>query len=255
MKTEKPKSILKKSLKIFLLSAGILAIIAVLWAVFNLPIFVDRFCIRSEAPTESDYIICVAAGLTIGNLPTDDGWGRIYTAVQLYLDGFGRKIIFTGGGSSRVSEAEVYDEAARWLGLADEDSILDPGPNQTSKHPKNILSLNDITVRRETTLNIVTSRLHSKRTALCFKKAGFMNFRLVTDYTATGERMVDNRTVSRLHAEPFLRAKKTSQLPAFQQSDKIYDDIFTRLKWRSAYFFTTLRELSAMLIYKLKGYI
>ena len=80
-------------------------------------------------------------GFDRGNLPTDDGWGRIYTAVQLYFDGFGRKIVFTGGGTGRVSEAEVYAEAARWLGLSEEDAVLDPGPNQTSEHPKNILSI------------------------------------------------------------------------------------------------------------------
>lgn len=246
---------MKKSLKAYLYSTGILAIIVVLWPVFDLPLFIDRLCIRAGEAIEADYIICAAAGLTKGNLPTDDGWGRIYTSVQLYLDGFGRKIIFTGGGSSQISEAEVYAEAAQWLGMGEGDAILDPGPNRTSEHPKNLLTLGDVEIRREMALNIVTSKLHSKRTSLCFKKAGFMNFRLVTDYTATGERMVDNRTVSRLHAEPFLRAIKTSQLPAFKQSDKVYDDIFTRLKWRSAYLFTTLRELSAMLIYRLKGYI
>jgi len=252
---ERPKSILKKYLKIYLFNTGILVLIVILWTLFNFPILIDRICIRSEAPTDAEYIVCVGAGFITGNLPTDDGWGRIYTSVQLYLDGFGRKIIFTGGGSSRVSEAEVYAEAARWLGLGENDAVLDPGPNQTSEHPKNILALRDAAIDRGTALNIVTSGLHSKRTVLCFKKAGFTNFRLVTNYTATGKRVAEGKVVSRSNAEPFLRAKKTSQLPAFKQSDKVYDDIFTRLKWRSAYFFTTLRELSAMLIYKLKGYI
>jgi uncharacterized SAM-binding protein YcdF (DUF218 family) len=251
----KTGSILRKSLKFYLLFAGGLFSVSVLWAILGLPIFLDRICIRSEAPVEADYIVCVGAGLTGGNLPTDDGWGRIYTAVQLYLDGFGRKVVFTGGGSGRVSEAEVYSEAARWLGLGEGDAVLDPGPNQTSEHPKNIMMIEGAGIGKETPLDIVTSTLHSKRTALCFGKAGFTNFRLVTAYRATGRRKVEGRIVSRYNAAEYLRDEKKSVLPAFKQSDKVYDDVFTRLKWRSAYFFTTLRELAALAAYKVKGLI
>jgi len=247
--------IFKKSLKFYLLFAGILFSVSVLWTILGLPIFIDRICIRSEAPVEAEYIVCVGAGLTGGNLPTDDGWGRIYTAVQLYLDGYGKKVVFTGGGSGRVSEAEVYSEAARWLGLGEGDAVLDPGPNQTSEHPKNIMMIDGVGIGRATPLDIVTSTLHSKRTALCFAKAGFTNFRLVTSYRATGRRKVEGRIVSRYNAGEYLREKKTSGLPAFKQSGKTYNDVFMRLKLRSAYFFTTLRELSALAVYKVKGLI
>jgi uncharacterized SAM-binding protein YcdF (DUF218 family) len=246
--------ILKKSLKFYLVFAGIFLTVFVLWTILGLPIFIDRICIRSEAPVEAAYIVCVGGGITGGNLPSDDGWGRIYTAVQLYLDGFGKKIIFTGGGSGRVSEAEVYAEAARWLGLGEGDAILDPGPNQTSEHPKNIILIEGVGIGKETTLDIVTSTLHSKRTALCFGKAGFTKFRLVTAYRATGRRKVEGRIVSRYNAAEYLRDEKKSVLPAFKQSDKVYNDVFMRLKWRSAYFFTALRELAALAAYKVKGF-
>jgi uncharacterized SAM-binding protein YcdF (DUF218 family) len=251
----KAGSFLKKSFKIYLLFAGIFLSVYVLWAILGLPIFIDRICIRSEEPLEPEYVVCVGAGLTEGNLPTDDGWGRIYTAVQLYLDGYGKKVVFTGGGSGRVSEAEVYSEAARWLGLEERDGVLDPGPNQTSEHPKNIKMIEGAGIGRETRLDIVTSMLHSKRTAMCFVKAGFTNFRLVTAYRATGRRKVEGRIVSRYNAAEYLRDEKKSILPSFKQSDKTYNDVFMRLKWRSAYFFTTLRELAALAAYKVKGLI
>lgn len=42
---------------------------------------------------------------------------RIYTSVQLHADGFAPIVIFTGRGNAKVSEAEIYADAAEWLGL------------------------------------------------------------------------------------------------------------------------------------------
>ena len=248
-------AILKKILRLYLWTSASFLLLFVFWALTGLPLFIDRECILSQEPADAEYIVCVGAGFTTGNLPTDDGWGRIYSAVQLYLDGFGRKIIFTGGGSSRISEAEVYAEAAHWLGLGENDALLDWAPIKL----RNTLGIFSFSRTPQSTKEhpstSATSELHSKRTALCFKKAGFKNFRLVTGYSATGKRIVEEKVVSRPSAEPFLRAERTSQLSGFKQSDKVYNDVFFRLKWRSSHFFTTLRELSALLIYKLKGYI
>ena len=251
----KEGALLKKTVKTILWIAGGLGTVFALWMVLGFPIFFDRLCIVSQDPADSDCIVCVGAGLTSGNLPTDDGWGRIYTAVQLYLDGYGRKIVFTGGGSARISEAEVYAEAARWLGMAETDALLDPGPNQTSEHPRNIQAIPGAGITPSTPLNIVTSELHSKRTALCFKKAGFSSFRLVTGYTATGSRIAEGRVVSRPEAAQFLRSERTSSLPGFRQSGKVYRDIFMRMRARSWRFFTALREIAALAAYKIKGYI
>jgi uncharacterized SAM-binding protein YcdF (DUF218 family) len=262
--------VLKKALKIILIISAFFFLVVLLWMVAGFPLFFDRICIFSQAPADADYIVCVGAGLTTGNLPTDDGWGRIYTAVQLYLDGFGKKIIFTGGGSGRVSEAEVYAEAAHWLGMNESDRYLDPGPNQTSEHPGNIQRIPGIAITAATPVNIVTSPLHSKRTALCFKKAGYSNFRLVTSFSATGRRTAvrvvpsekagepparKEIVVSRPGAVDLLRAEKTSTLPGFRRSGKVYDDLFIKMRARSWRFFTAFRELAAMAVYKIKGYI
>ena len=76
----------------------------------------------------------------------------------------------------------------------------------------------------------MTSTLHSKRTALCFVKAGFTNFRLVTAYRATGRRKMEGRIVSRYNAAEYIRDEKKSAFPAFKQSGKAYNDVFLRLK-------------------------
>jgi uncharacterized SAM-binding protein YcdF (DUF218 family) len=221
---------MKKFIRILFFSGGALFFLIVFWFLASLPLGFDRFCIRSQAPVTSEYIVCVAGGITSGELPTEDGWQRIYTAVQLYFDGWGKKIIFTGGGSGKMSEAEVYAEAAGWLGMAQEDAILDSG--------------------LEKALNIVTTPLHSKRTALCFAKAGFTNMRLVVAYRATGK-----LPTSRPDSTTYIRSEKKSKVADFKPSDKVYNDVFMRMKVRSAYFFTALRELAALAAYKLKGYI
>ena len=68
-------------------------------------------------------IVCIAGGMSGQNLPLEDGWERVYTAVQLQADGFGPTIVFSGGGTAQISEAEVYAEAARWLGAPDTNRL------------------------------------------------------------------------------------------------------------------------------------
>ena len=256
--------------KIVLPGAGALLLLFVLWTAAGLPLLIDRLCFFSEAPVDAEHIVCVCAGLAAGNLPTDDGWRRIYTAVQLYLDGYGRKIIFTGGGAGRVSEAEVYAEAALWLGMGAGDALLDPVPGSTAEHPANVLKIPEAGISTATPLDIVTSPLHSRRTALCFKKAGFSHFRLVTEYSASGRRTAVRLVpsdkpgeppaardvlVSRPDAPAHLREERSSGLSAFKRSGKSYDDFFIRMRQRTWTLFTSCRELAAMAAYKLKGLI
>jgi uncharacterized SAM-binding protein YcdF (DUF218 family) len=264
------KGWLRRIIRAYFWCATFFIIIIALWTIVGIPLYFDRLCIKSELPIEAEYIVCIGAGLGAGNLPTNDGWDRIQTSVQLYLDGFAQKIIFTGGGSERISEAEVYSEAARWLGMSEEDALLEPESGQTSDHPVNIKKIRGATINPDTDLDIVTSELHSKRTALCFKKAGYSQFRLVTRYQATGRRTkmivlqpkksgelsaTKEVVVSRPNSDQFLRNNRSSGLPSYRQSNKRYSDIFMRARERTWRFFTALRELAAMAAYKIKGYI
>ena len=168
-------------------------------------------------------------------------WDRIYTAVQLQADGFAPKIIFSGGGTEQISEAEVYAEAARWLGSPADAIVLDPRPGSTAEHPRNLLELRTLQVRRDTPLLVVTSPLHSKRAALCFRKAGFTNFRMVVRHEAQ-------------RAGPAVaRSLRRSAFDTFRPSGKRYDDPVNRLKWGLDRLLTTLRELVAIGVYKYRG--
>ncbi len=232
-----------KAAKIYLIVAGIGFNVFVFWMGVKFPIYFDRLLIKSERPISAKAIICIAGGISDNNLPTDAGWHRIYTATQLYFDGYAPTIIFTGGGTEKITEAEVYAEAAQWFGCPEEAMIFDPNPNSTAEHPLNILKNEHLNIDQNSALNIVTSALHSRRTAMCFKKNGFTNFRMITYYS------------SKKPDPKIVRSLKTSRFKAFRPSKKKYDDIFMRLRRRTSYFFTALRELAAILWYKVKGYV
>jgi hypothetical protein len=51
-----------------------------------------------------------------------------------------------------------------------------------------------------------------------------------------------------------VRSLRVSQFETFWPSKKRYDYIFMRLKGRIGYFFMALREVGAILWYKVKGY-
>ncbi len=209
----------------------------------GLPILIDRWLVKTERPVQADYIVCLSGGVTGDNLPSEAGWRRIYTACQLYLDGYGKKIVFAGGGASDVSEAEVYAEAAMWLGCAEQSFAFEPGAGSTADHPLSLLGSNELGISKESALNIVTSPLHSRRTALCFKKAGFQNFRVVANY------------VSRKQDPALVRQLRTSRFEFYQPSGKTYDDVLMRLRTRSGYFFEALREAAAIGLYWINGKI
>ena len=215
-----------------------------IWTAVGGPFYFDRLLIKKDSPQKASYIVCVTGGLSSDYLPTEDGWQRIYTSVQLYLDGYAPKIVFSGGGTEKVTEAEVYAEAAAWFGCPAADILFEPGAGSTAEHPGRLLRLSQLNISKSTSLNIVTTPLHSRRTAGVFKKSGFTNYRLVTQYSAR-----------KLKDPVVVRSLRESRFAEFQPNGKNYDDIFNRLKWRTGYFFSSLRELAALVSYKIKGKI
>jgi len=207
----------------------------------GMPILLDRLVIEADHPVPARAIVCLAGGVSSQNLPLQDGWDRVYTAVQLQADGFAPTIVFSGGGTAEISEAEVYAEAARWLGTPGEAIVLDPRPGSTADHPRNLLELQAVQIHRDTPILVVTSPLHSKRVALCFRKAGFTNFRVVVGHEA------------RSMGPAVARSLRRSAIGAYRPSGRRYDDPLNRLKWGLDRLLITIRELVAIGAYKLRG--
>ena len=230
-----------KALRIYLLVCGIGINVFVLWMVVGWPVFIDRWLDVSEQPHKAEAIVCLGEGLTGNRLPLDQGWRGIHTALELYHDGWAEKVVFSGGGGGSISEGELYAEAAEWLGLPGPAVLIDPFPHSTAEHPQTLLKLDGFT--KDTPLIIVATSNHSRRAFLCFKKAGFSNFRMVTHYQAK------NR------APDVMRSLKTSRFKDFQPSSKKYNDFMMRLKIRSYHFLDAVREIMAICWYRIKGYL
>ena len=238
-------------LRVAVMSVGVGSLALATWLIAGCPVMVDRLLIKNEAPTQARAIVCVAGGIGAHNLPTEDGWMRVYTAVQLHHDRFAPVVVFSGGGTERVSEAEIYSETAQWLGLPASDVVLDPVPGGTNEHPQNLLRLSILGLTKQTPLLIVTSPLHAMRVSLCFRKAGYTNFRMVTSYVAKGPD-------SRLGKPPdtrIIRDLRTSSVETYRPSGKSYDDPINRLKWGLNDLLSSAREAVAIAVYKFKGYI
>ena len=167
--------ILTRLVRWSLLATGVLTIVLGLWLASGRRTPLERLVQESSAPQPAAAIICVTGGLGGHRLPTEEGWHRVYTAVQLLGDGLAPVIVFSGGGAGVLSEAEVYAEAARWFGAPADALVLDPVPGNTAEHPRNLLGLEEVRITRDTPLLVVTSPLHSKRTSMVFRKPASRN--------------------------------------------------------------------------------
>ena len=218
---------------------GAASLLLMAWLMAGGSTGLERLVVESDAPAPAEAIVCLAGGMARHGLPTQEGWDRIYTAVQLHADGLAPTIVFSGGGPGRVSEAEVYAEAAKWLGCSADAMVLDPAPASTAEHAENLLRLAGTTITRDTSLLVVTSPLHSRRVAMCFRKAGFSNVRLITSYEAQGS--------------PLARSRRRSSFASFTPNGKEYGDPLNRLRWGLDDTLVALRELLAIGLYRYRG--
>lgn len=213
------------------------------WVAAGLPFGVDRMLIKSDAPLRARAIICLTGGVDSKDLPTVDGWDRIYTAMQLYADGYAPRIVISGGGPHRISEAEIYADAAVWLGVPADALVVDPYPNTTADHPRTVLQIAALQLDRDEALDVVTSPLHSRRAALAFSKAGFTNVRLVSNW------------VSHATNPQIVRTERASRFAAFHPYVRSYPDVINTARGRTDYAFEMTREFAALTWYWMSGRI
>jgi uncharacterized SAM-binding protein YcdF (DUF218 family) len=222
---------------------GAATLLLTVWLSRGWPFFIDGWLNASQPPLAAHAIVCIAGGTSSTNLPTEDGWQRIYTAVQLFADGYAPVVVFSGGGTSSMSEAEIYRDAAVWLGLPDNAAVLDPLPVSTADHPFTLLKVPGWHVAKDHRLLLVTSRLHSRRVLLTFRKQGFTNLRLVTAYRATNA------------PAALARHAYTSAIDGYTPSGRRYDDPLRRLSNRAGELIVSVRELAAIAWYWWRGLV
>jgi uncharacterized SAM-binding protein YcdF (DUF218 family) len=168
----------------YLLTTGAVTTLFLIWILSPLPLWVDIPLIQNDTPVRSFAIVCLGSGSENG-LPSSSGWQRIRTSVALFRDGFAPIVIFTGySGAGPRSVAEIYAEAAAWIGLPPKAVRLEPKARNTHEHPIRLLSmdLGNPSPLKSTALLLVTSPYSARRARLVFQKAGFTGIRVVTSY-------------------------------------------------------------------------
>lgn len=218
-----------------------------LWLGLGWPTGVNRWLDVGESPTSADAIICLTGGTTSENLPIDYGWKRIHTATELYADGYAPVTVFSGGGFAHgLSEAEVYADAAVWLGMRRAATVIDSHPESTAQHSQTLLAVTlpgGVRLTRGSRLLLVTSWFHARRALLTFRRAGFSNVRVITSYqSATAEGQIG-------------RHRRQSSISASAQSAKSYHDFFNNAADGYRDVFTMLREGIALVWYWRQGWI
>ena len=229
-------------MRVLLIVWGVATALGCVMLIAGGPPVIDRWLNVTSNPIKADAIVCIGGGTISHDIPTADGWQRIHASVQLFADGYAPLVVFTGRGNARVSEAEIYADAAKWLGLPASAIGLDPLPASTAEHPDALLKSLDGRISRTTRLLLVTSNLHSRRVLMTFRRRGFTNVTVVSDYVAK-------------NALPLAMRRPASALPAFKPDSKNYSDPLFRLAHGSSALFTTLREWAALAVYRMRGLV
>lgn len=250
-------------------TAGVLTLVGLLWLAAGGPVWIDRWLDVTERPVRAEAIVVLGGGTTGDNLPLPQGWERLSAAAGLFADGFAPVVIFSGGGTSRVSESEIYANAAAWLGIPRVAMIFEAKAQSTADHGHALRGRvlpGGVTIGPETPLLVVTSTFHSRRALLAFARAGFTRVRIVSRYTSqpsvraanavptraaprAGSPAARTNTVPTTAAPPAASpAALTNTVPEHKPSGKRYDDILFRLAYRAFDLFIGLREVGAILL-------
>ena len=219
------------------LAASVLTLCALVWLAAGGPTGIDRWLDVTEAPVPARAIVVLGGGTTGANLPLPQGWDRLGTAAQLFRDGLAPVVIFSGGGTSKVSESEIYANAGAWLGIPREAMIFEAKAQSTADHGhalRGFVLPGGTVIDGDTPLLVVTSAFHSRRALMAFHKAGFTHVRVVASYTARGPAPVGTP------------AALTNSIPTHSPSGKQYNDVLFRLAYRAFDLFIGLREVAAI---------
>ena len=167
----------------YLMMAGAVSTLVFLWLASPLPLGIDAPLIQNDPPVRSAAIVCLDSGTDHG-LPSSSGWQRIRTSVLLFRNGYAPVVIFSGtSGTNPRNGAQIYAEAAGWIGLPPAAARLEPRSRNTLEQAKWLTETAEVpTFTKSSPLLLVSSPYHALRVRLVFRKAGFTRIRIVTSY-------------------------------------------------------------------------
>lgn len=232
-------------------AAGLLTLAGLLWLAGGGPTGIDRWLDVTQPPIDAAAIVVLGGGTNGDNLPLPQGWERLTTASRLFSDGFAPIVIFSGGGTSRVSESEIYANAAAWLGIPRPAMVFEPKAQSTADHGFALRGLalpTGAIITTDMPLLVVTSTFHSRRALMAFHRAGFTRVRVVSRYSVDPLSRVRAGAPVGPSPPPGSPGALTNTVAGYQPSGKVYGDVLFRLAYRTFDLFIGLREVGAVML-------
>lgn len=169
---------MREKIKYILLIVFIVLIAFYLLLVWERYKFNDRiYNSESSLDKNIDYIVVFGAGLKDGNRPSDILADRVKTAVNLYNDGFGKKILMSGDSADNDhDEVSAMSNYAQELGIDSDNIILDERGYDTYStcwRAKNIFGIDKAI--------LVTQEYHMSRALYVCNEVGIDSYGFVSD--------------------------------------------------------------------------
>lgn len=115
---------------------------------------------------------------------------RVIEGIRIYKEIPGSKLIFTGKGWAKKTEAQAMQELAIKLGISPEDILLEEESTNTFAHTVNLKE-----ILKEQPFILVTSAIHMPRAMGLFTKAGYKPIPAPTGHILTGPYELFNMVV------------------------------------------------------------
>ena len=166
-----------KKFKYVILAVFIMVIILYLFLVWERYKFNDRIYSDINNLGTYDYIVVFGAGLKTFNTPSDILADRVQTAVYLYKNNVGKKILMSGDGvDNSHDEVRVMSSYAQKLGVKETDIITDENGIDTFStclRAKNIFNIENAI--------LVTQKYHINRALYICNELGVNSYGFTSD--------------------------------------------------------------------------
>jgi uncharacterized SAM-binding protein YcdF (DUF218 family) len=224
-----------------LIALGVFLLIAIILSFTDYPYFAYHWLGTNNSKLSKDPNVIVM--LSGGGMPSADGLIRSYFTAEIALDYPSASVILAVPADTSLHKYSPEKLTAKEIILRGVDStriILEPNGNNTYTQAKNIMAMLSEMDPDSLVLSIVTSPEHMYRSIATFRKVGFKN----VGGRPSFEEPLSNKQLIKKNLKPNELKKEMRQLG-------MRYNMWNYLKYE----ISVLREYSAIVYYKLHGWM
>ncbi len=142
--------------------------------VLSLAYITEKDYLRHNVDTASkiDVVVVLGGGIIKRGLqsevgPSEETSSRLLYGLQVLKLSNAKFIVLSGGGSGKVTEADVMSQVVNIMGVDESKILIEANSSNTWEHST---ELDKLLTNKDLTIGIVTSALHMKRSLLAFSR-------------------------------------------------------------------------------------